>query len=206
MRDWFTIANLENIIEQYHLLGPIFGIFLTALEAFIPVLPLVVIVVANVNAYGIILGIVISWVGSVVGAYGLFLVARRFGKHQRLQRFVQNKRVQTLIKWVDMKGLAPILVLLCFPFSPAVIINIVAGLSHIRKYYYLVALIIGKFVMIAVTGGLGYDLRAILTDPKKLILVICGIILLWIIGKWVENKLNKRVERDLRAVSKESHS
>ncbi|WPK12361.1 VTT domain-containing protein [Lysinibacillus louembei] len=206
MRDWFTIANLENIIEQYHLLGPIFGIFLTALEAFIPVLPLVVIVVANVNAYGIILGIVISWVGSVVGAYGLFLVARRFGKHPRLQRLVQNKRVQTLIKWVDMKGLAPILVLLCFPFSPAVIINIVAGLSHIRKYYYLVALIIGKFVMIAVTGGLGYDLRAILTDPKKLILVICGIILLWIIGKWVENKLNKRVERDLRAVSKESHS
>ncbi|MEC1178839.1 TVP38/TMEM64 family protein [Metasolibacillus meyeri] len=206
MRDWFTIENLENLIEQYHLLGPIFGIFMTALEAFIPILPLVVIVVANVNAYGIVLGIVISWIGSVIGAYGLFLVSRKFGTHPKLQRFVQNKRVQTLIKWVDMKGLAPILVLLCFPFSPAFLINIVAGLSNIRRYYYLTALVIGKFVMIAVTGGLGYDLRAILTDPKKLILVICGIFLLWIIGKWVENKLNKRVERDLRAVSKESHS
>ncbi|WP_107942144.1 TVP38/TMEM64 family protein [Metasolibacillus fluoroglycofenilyticus] len=206
MKDWVTIANLENLIEHYHLLGPIFGIFLTAIEAIIPVLPLVVIVVANVNAYGIVVGGLISWLGAVIGAYGLFLIARKFGKHPKLQRVVQNKRVQTLIRWVDMRGLAPILVLLCFPFSPAFIINIVAGLSNIRKHYYLIGLIIGKFVMIAVTGGLGYDLRAILTHPLKLILTICGVFLLWIIGKWIENKLNKRVERDLRAVSKESHS
>lgn len=203
MKDFFTLNNLETVIDQYHLLGPFFGLFLTMLEAFIPVIPLVVVVVANVNAYGVLLGITISWIGAVIGAYALFLVVRRFGRHPRLRRFVQNNRVQTLIKWVDMKGLAPILVLLCFPFSPAVVINIVAGLSNIRKYYYLVALLIGKFVMIVITGVLGYDLRAILTDPIKLILVLVCVVLLWLLGKWVEKKLNKRVERDLRAATKD---
>lgn len=203
MKDFFTLNNLETVIDQYHLLGPFFGLFLTMLEAFIPVIPLVVVVVANVNAYGVLLGITISWIGAVIGAYALFLVVRRFGRHPRLRRFVQNNRVQTLIKWVDMKGLAAILVLLCFPFSPAVVINIVAGLSNIRKYYYLVALLIGKFVMIVITGVLGYDLRAILTDPIKLILVLVCVVLLWLLGKWVEKKLNKRVERDLRAATKD---
>ncbi len=56
----------------------------------------------------------------------------------------------------------------------------------------------GKFVMIASMSVLGYDLKALLTDPVKLILAGVGIFLLWIVGKAIEKHLNKKVEKDLR--------
>ena len=54
--------------------------FLPFLEAFLPFLPLVVFIVANVNAYGFLFGFLLSWVGSVAGAYTVFLVIRKYGR------------------------------------------------------------------------------------------------------------------------------
>jgi uncharacterized membrane protein YdjX (TVP38/TMEM64 family) len=81
-------------------------------------------------------------------------------------------------------------------------VNIVAGLSNIKKKIYLVVLLTGKFVMILTISLLGYDIGALLRSPIKLILVIVAIVLLWIIGKIIEKYLNKRVERELKEVSK----
>lgn len=206
MEHWFTIDTIENIIKQYQMLGPIFSILLTAIEAFIPVIPLVVVVIANVNAFGFLIGFLISWGGASFGAYVLFLLVRKFGRHPRLQKFIQKERMQKLIKWVDMNGFTPLLILLCFPFTPAIIVNIVAGLSNIRKQYYLIAIIVGKFIMIVTMAGLGYDIRALLTDPSKLILALIVLVILWFAGKHFENRLNKKVERDLRTLEKKKQS
>ncbi len=206
MEHWFTIDTIENLIKQYQMLGPIFSILLTAIESYIPVLPLVVIVIANANAFGVLFGFLISWAGATFGAYTLFLIIRKFGKHPKLQKYIQRERVQKLIKWVDMNGFTPLLILLCFPFTPAIIVNIVAGLSNLRKQYYLIAIVVGKFIMIATMTGIGYDIRALLTDPKKLILAILVITLLWFAGKHFESRLNKKVEQDLCAIEKEKQS
>lgn len=206
MEHWFTINTIENIIKHYQMLGPIFSILLTAIEAFIPIIPLIVVVIANANAFGFLIGFLISWVGASFGAYGLFLVVRKFGKHPKLQKFIQKERVQKLIKWVDMNGFTPLLILLCFPFTPAIIVNIVAGLSNLRKQYYLIAIIVGKFVMILTMSGLGYDIRALIKDPIKLILSALVLVILWFVGKYFENRLNKKVERDLCAIQKKEVS
>ena len=206
MEHWFTIDTIENLIKQYQMLGPIFSILLTAIESYIPVLPLVVIVIANANAFGVLFGFLISWAGATFGAYTLFLIIRKFGKHPKLQKYIKRERVQKLIKWVDMNGFTPLLILLCFPFTPAIIVNIVAGLSNLRKQYYLIAIVVGKLIMIATMTGIGYDIRALLTDPKKLILAILVITLLWFAGKHFESRLNKKVEQDLCAIEKEKQS
>ncbi len=198
MSDWFTVENIENIAAHYRTLGPLIGILLPFIEAFLPFLPLVVIVVANASSYGLWIGFLLSWIGTVLGSYVVFLLVRRFGKHPRLKFFIGKEKVQKLIKWVDMRGLSPLFILLCFPFTPSVLVNIVAGLSNIKKKYYLFVIMAGKFVMIASMSALGYDLKALITDPVKLIFAGVGIFLLWIIGKGIEKYLNKRVERDLR--------
>ncbi|MDN4492269.1 TVP38/TMEM64 family protein [Ureibacillus aquaedulcis] len=198
MNDFFTVENIENLAEHYRTLGPLIGIFLPFIEAFLPFLPLVVIVVANASSYGLWIGFLLSWIGTVLGSYVVFLLVRRFGRHPRLQGFIEKEKVQKLIKWVDMRGLSPLFILLCFPFTPSVLVNIVAGLSNIKKKYYLIVIMAGKFVMIASMSVLGYDLKALLTDPVKLILAGVGIFLLWIVGKAIEKHLNKKVEKDLR--------
>lgn len=201
MEDWFTVENIENLAAQYRTLGPIIGIFLPFIEAFLPFLPLVVIVVANASSYGIWIGFLLSWIGTVLGSYVVFLIVRRFGKHPRLQKYIGKEKVQKMIQWVDMRGISPLFLLLCFPFTPSVLVNIVAGLSNIKKKYYLFVIMVGKFFMIASMSVLGYDIKALLTDPVKLILAGVGIFLLWIIGKAIERHLNKKVERDLKEVT-----
>lgn len=201
MNDFFTVENIENLAAHYRTLGPLIGILLPFVEAFLPFLPLVVIVVANASSYGLWIGFLLSWIGTVLGSYVVFLLARRFGRHPRLQRFIGKEKVQKLIKWVDMRGISPLFILLCFPFTPSVIVNIVAGLSNLKKKYYLIVVLVGKFIMIASMSVLGYDLRALLTDPVKLILAGVGVFLLWIIGKGIEKHLNKKVEKDLKAVA-----
>jgi len=201
VNDFFTVENIENLAAHYRTFGPLIGILLPFVEAFLPFLPLVVIVVANASSYGLWIGFLLSWIGTVIGSYVVFLLARKFGRHPKLQFFIEKEKVQKLIKWVDMRGLSPLFILLCFPFTPSVIVNIVAGLSNIKKKYYLIVIMAGKFIMIASMSVLGYDLRALITDPVKLILAGVGIFLLWIIGKALEKHLNKKVEKDLKEVA-----
>lgn len=202
MSDWFTVENMDHIAGQYRTLGPFFGLLLPFLEAFLPFLPLVVFVVANASAFGLWLGFLLSWIGSVAGSYAVFLLVRHFGKHPRLRFLTGGKKVQKLIQWVDMNGISPLFVLLCFPFTPSVLVNIVAGLSNIHKKFYLVVLLAGKFIMILGMSVLGYDLKALLTSPVRLILAAVATVLLWWIGKLMEKRLNKRVETDLKQVRK----
>lgn len=202
LSEWFTVDNIEQIAAQYRTLGPVIGLFLTFIEAFFPFLPLVVFVVANASAFGLWLGFLLSWIGSVAGSYAVFLLVRHFGKHPKLRFVTGSKKVEKLIKWVDMNGISPLFVLLCFPFTPSIIVNIVAGLSHIHKKFYFVVLLAGKFVMILGMSVLGYDLKSLLTSPVRMIMAAVAIILLWWIGKFMEKRLNARVERDLKHARK----
>ncbi len=202
VNEWFTVENIEHVAAQYRTLGPIIGVILPFLEAFFPFLPLVVFVVANASAFGLWIGFLLSWLGSVAGSYAVFLLVRHFGKHPKLRFVTRGKKVQKLIKWVDMNGISPLFVLLCFPFTPSVLVNIVAGLSHIHKKYYLTVLLAGKFVMILGMSVLGYDLKSLLTSPIRLISAGVATVLLWWIGKLIEKRLNARVEKDLKRARK----
>ncbi|MER1999591.1 MAG: TVP38/TMEM64 family protein [Lysinibacillus sp.] len=202
MFDWVTIENYEQLESYYRTLGPIFGVFLPFIEAFLPFLPLFVIIVANVNAFGLLWGFIISWIGSVLGGYAVFYVVRKFGHNRRLHFITKKPSVQKFISWVDMNGLSPLFVLLCFPFTPSVLVNIVAGLSNISRKLYFIALFLGKAVMIFLMSMIGQDITELFKNPQKLIISLVAIALLWVIGKWVEKYLNKRVERDLRKAAR----
>ena len=204
MLDWLTIENYEQLESYYRTLGPLFGLFLPFIEAFLPFLPLFVIIVANVNAFGFFWGFIISWAGSVLGGYAVFYIVRKFGHHRSLHFITKKSTVQKFIRWVDTNGMSPLFVLLCFPFTPSVLINIVAGLSNIRRKLYFVALFMGKLVMIMLMSVIGQDITELVTNPRKLIFSISAIVLLWGIGKWVEKYLNKRIERDLRENAKKN--
>lgn len=205
MFDWLTIDNVEVVIEKYKLLGPFMGIFLTFIESFVPILPLFVIVVANAGAYGLLWGFLLSWLGTVAGSYAFFLLIRKFGNHRIFRPIKKQPQIKKLIHWVDIRGFTPLFVLLCLPFTPVVLVNSVAGLSNIKKKYYLFTLFASKPVMIFLMSYLGSDLRAILSTPVKI--VVSGLIIfaIWGIGKLVERSLNKRVERDLRAIDKKKN-
>lgn len=206
MPDWLSAENLLELTRDYRALGPFIGFVLPFLEAFLPFLPLFVFVVANASAYGLWLGFLLSWAGTVVGSYVVFLLVRNFGRARFLRFMTRHERVLKLIHWVETHGFGPLFLLLCFPFTPSALVNVVAGLSDMKKKHYLWTLLAGKFVMILVISFIGYDIRALITKPIRTAIVGIVIVLLWFIGKQIERKLNVRVEADLRKIQKERPS
>lgn len=206
MTDLFSMETLEEIMNSYKTLGPVIGILLPMLEAFLPFLPLVVFIVANVTAYGLLYGFVLSWAGSVVGSYLVFLIIRKYGRARILNFLTKHQRTSRLIHWVERNGFGPLFLLLCFPFTPSAIVNVVAGLSNIRKSTYLTALILGKLIMIFVISFIGADIRALISQPIRTAIVAAVVALLWVVGKYFEKRLDKKVEADFREIARQRAS
>lgn len=193
-KEWLTIEHVMELIDKYRSFGPLPGILLPFLEAFLPFLPLFLFVMANANAFGLGWGFLFSWIGASAGALVVFLLVRRFGE-VRVFRFLQrNKKVQSLMNWVERHGFGPLFLLLCFPFTPSAIVNIVAGLSRIGIYQYMLAVMAGKAVMIFILSFIGYDVVSLIKQPIRtgIVLVVIGI--LWYVGKMVEGRMKEKIK------------
>ncbi len=203
MSDFFTMENIIELTQSYRAFGPLIGFLLPFIEAFLPFLPLFVFVFANATAYGLWIGFLLSWSGSVLGAYAVFLVVRKYGRARFMNFMTKHQKVEKLILWVERNGFGPLFLLLCFPFTPSALVNVVAGLSNISRHYYLLTVMAGKLVMVFMISFVGYDIRALFTQPVRTAIVVVVIILLYVIGKILEKRLNKRVEADFRRASEE---
>lgn len=198
MLDWMTVETIDQLAVQYRSLGLFVGFLITFLEAFLPFLPLVLFIAVNVTAYGLLWGFILSWLGTLFGSFAVFLLVRKFGRARIMRKWVEKRQVQRLIRWVNMAGISPLLVLLCFPFTPGILVNIVAGLSSIKKKYYFITLFVSKCAMVFLLTFIVQDISELIRNPIKLIIVSIVLILLWVFGKLFERTINKRVERDLR--------
>jgi uncharacterized membrane protein YdjX (TVP38/TMEM64 family) len=196
LKDLFTLENIMDVIDKYRSFGPLPGILLPMLEAFLPFLPLVVFVMANASAFGLWLGFLFSWVGASLGALLVFLLVRRYGHGRLFGVLRRNRQVKRLTTWVDRHGFGPLFLLLCFPFTPSALVNIVAGLSKISIAQYMLAVLTGKVVMIFTISFIGYDIISLVKQPLRTAIVAGVIFVLWLVGKQVEIRLNKKLERD----------
>ena len=199
VKEWFTLEKIMQLIQEYRSFGPIPGIVLPMLEAFLPFLPLVIFIMANVNAFGLWLGFLFSWSGACIGALLVFWIIRKYGRRRALNFLTKHKQVNKLMHWVEQRGFGPLFILLCFPFTPSAIVNIVAGLSKISRKQYMLAVMGGKLVMIFIVSFIGYDIQSLLTQPFRTAIVGVVIFILWYVGKRIEVRINKGVEEKQRS-------
>jgi uncharacterized membrane protein YdjX (TVP38/TMEM64 family) len=197
IQDFFTLDHIQELMEEYRDLGPLPGILLPMLEAILPFLPLFVFVVANAAAFGLWLGFLYSWLGACLGAIIVFLVVRRLGQKRFFKFLSRNNQVQKLMGWVERHGFGPLFLLLCFPFSPSAVINVVAALSRVSIYQFVLAVLTGKMVMIFIISFIGYDIKSLVHQPIRTGIVAFIIFILWYVGKRVELYLNTK-ERKIR--------
>lgn len=190
LQEFFSLEQLMELFETYRSFGPFFAIFLPLLEAFFPFLPLVIFIVANVNSFGLWMGFFLSWIGACLGAIIVFIIMRKLGKWRFFRRLQEKKALKKLLTWIERRGFSPLFLILCFPFTPSAAINVVAGLSRISFWQFILAVLSGKLVMIFMVSFIGQDLYALITQPIRSIIVGIVIFLLWFIGKRVERHLN----------------
>jgi uncharacterized membrane protein YdjX (TVP38/TMEM64 family) len=189
MKTFFSEQNLLLLLDKYQSLGPLPGILMTFIEAFLPVLPLFAIVAGNAAAYGLWLGFLYSWIGVCLGAVCVFLICRKLGRHRFLNFLTRHPKVNEAMNWMNKHGFSAIFLFSCFPFSPSSLINVVAGLSNIPISHFLAAIMLGKAIMIFMISFIGHDIMAFIEHPWKLLIALLVILVLWYVGKRVEGRL-----------------
>lgn len=183
-----------QLLDDYERLGPIPGILLPFIEAFLPFLPLVVFVFANAAAYGLFKGFLFSWIGSSLGSIAVFLIIRSLGNKRIFIKIKKNKQVNKVTSWLSRHGFGPLFLLLCFPFSPSSVINVVAGWSKISTQQFALAVILGKSVMIFSLAYIGTSIFEFAKHPIRTIVIGIGISVFWLLGKYIEKRLQAKSE------------
>ncbi len=199
LSDWKIMLEQGNfddyiyeMLDKYESLGPLPGILLPLIESLLPFLPLVVFVFANAAAYGLFLGFLYSWIGASVGSILVFLIVRKLGDKRLFKVLRKNKQVKKVTTWLERHGFGPLFLLICFPFSPSAVINVVAGLSKVSTQQFILAVILGKSVMIFSIAYIGSSVFEFAKNPVKTIIVGIGIVLFWLTGKYMEKRLQKK--------------
>lgn len=185
-----------EILDKYEQLGPLPGVFLPFIEAFLPFLPLFVFVIANSLAYGLFKGFIYSWIGSVLGSIAVFLIIRKLGNKNIFNKIKNNKTVLKVTSWVEHHGFGPLFILLCFPFSPSSVINVVAGISKVSKLQFFLAVILGKSIMIFSMAYIGSSINEFAKSPIRTTIMLISIVIFWSFGKYIESKVSRKAPKE----------
>ena len=167
-----TLEFWQTLLDSFGDLGPLAPIFLAMVESFFPPLPLIAIVALNVAAHGGLFGFVYSWVGVMLGGTLMFLFWRRVLK-QFFWKFAS--RSQTLEKaeqWVSRFDVSSLFMLSVLPFTPSSFMHFAFGISDFDEKRYLITMLLGKGVMVAMMALFGQSLVSSMKNPVYLVLAV----------------------------------
>lgn len=172
--------------------GIVVGFLLVLLECFIPALPLSAFVMLNVNAFGVFVGVLISWIATCMGSFLCYLIVSYLNEnfiHKWVRKKTANKIFLAMEKFKNIK-LVKLVFLITLPFTPSFLINILCGLSGVSREKFIVSLLIGKVFIIVFWGYIGKSILESFTDIKSLIYIVVALVTSYIISKVVSKKMN----------------
>ncbi len=183
------IEQITNLITNG---GPILGFLIIILESFIPPLPLGVFVALNCNAFGLIIGVLLSYIATIIGcilSYMLFkMLSNKF-----IFKHLKNKtkeRVERGAKRFNEISLSGLVLVIALPFTPAFLVNIIAGVSNLPKKKFIAALLIGKISTISFWGIIGKSFIESMTDLNAIIYIVIALLVAYVISKIVSKKMH----------------
>ena len=172
--------------------GILYGFLIVFIECLIPMLPLGVFVALNVNAFGPIIGIGISWIATCLGSilvYTLFsFLERKF-----VNKFVNKKTVKRIMKAIQkFKKItfSELVLLITLPFTPSCFINILGGLARVPKRKFVAAIFTGKIFTVIFWGFIGKTFIESIYNIKIIIFIVITLLIAYIVSKIVSKKMN----------------
>ena len=183
-----TLEFWETLLDGFGDLGPLAPITLAMVESFFPPLPLIAIVALNVAAHGGFLGFVYSWIGVLLGGTLMFLLWRRVVKRFFWKVASHSEKLEKAQRWVSRLDVASLFMLSVLPFTPTSFMHFAFGISDFDEKRYLITMLLGKGVMVAMMALFGQSLVSSLKNPVYLILAV----VLWGGMYWASKQFCKK--------------
>ena len=183
-----TLEFWETLLDGFGDLGPLAPITLAMVESFFPPLPLIAIVALNVAAHGGFLGFAYSWIGVLLGGTLMFLLWRRVVKRFFWKVASRSEKLEKAQRWVSQLDVASLFMLSVLPFTPTSFMHFAFGISDFDEKRYLITMLLGKGVMVAMMALFGQSLVSSLKNPVYLILAV----VLWGGMYWASKQFCKK--------------
>ena len=150
-----SVQELERLLEDWGMVAALVSIGLMIAHSFAPI-PAEMLAVANGMLFGPVWGVVITWIGAMLGAWLAFALARTLGR-PFVESIVPERRWNMLDRWSQRRGSAVLLVSRLIPVISFNLINYAAGLTTISWWTFTWATGLGilPITILAVLTGAG---------------------------------------------------
>jgi uncharacterized membrane protein YdjX (TVP38/TMEM64 family) len=147
------LETLRAFIDRAGIWAPLAFIVLHLLQIIVPFIPGGVVLTAGVLIFGPLEGFILNYIGIVLGSGISFALARHYGKdfvHRKINPTVWQK----YLRWLDNAKLFRRLfaVLILLPFAPDDALCMLAGISEMRAWEFVVIIILLKIPVLLVYG------------------------------------------------------
>lgn len=205
----FLTLNFESFLEVFEkfandnlLLMILIAIVLPFLESFVPMLPLVGIISFNIislskalgSTYGTILALVLSFVGSIIGMFTVFLLIRDLIGRRFREKIKKKEKIEKAIVWIENRSNTFMILFLSNPYVPTSIFNYAMALTKYSVKKYLIITVVSRTICVLLLGILGmvFDIGNDIKSILWLTLTYVGIYaIIMIIKKVVIKKENE---------------
>ena len=142
--------NMEAILRPFGAGAPILFLLIQAVQAVIPIIPGGVSCLAGVILFGAGWGFVYNYLGICAGSFAAFLLARKYGR-DLVCSITGKKAYEKYSHWLNGGKKFDVLfaAAIFFPFAPDDLLCYLAGLTKRTSRRFLVIILLGKPVSIA---------------------------------------------------------
>lgn len=181
------LDGLTDYIASFSYSAIIVSIFMIAFANAIGI-PSIPFLTVNGIIFGLVPGIIISWIGEVVGIEISFRLTRTLLRNQA-KKVIQRSNM--LEKLDSYSCISTIMIGRAIPYSPNVLVTALSALSHISYRDHFIANVIGKIPAVVVEVWLGYDLLRINEHWDRLLVLLIIVVVIYGFLWWRKRQKKK---------------
>lgn len=136
-------------------------------------IPSIPFLTVNGIIFGLVPGILISWVGEVIGIEISFRLTRTLLRNQAKKVICRSNMLEKLDSYSCIRT---IMVGRAIPYSPNVVVTAFSALSHISYRDHFIANALGKIPAVVVEVWLGHDLLRIQEHWGRLLILLVAVV------------------------------
>ena len=170
-----TSGNMQETVDYIDSFGAwamVFSFLLDVLINALGFLPSIFVSTANGLLFGIVPGIIVSWLAETVGVIISFILMRTILRSSAEKLIAKSKYLQKADDFSGRKGFKIMLILRAMPYFPSGILTALGAVSKISLRDYALANLIGKFPSTSLEVVIGNDVVNYQQNLDRLMIVI----------------------------------
>lgn len=188
------VHHIAQVLQSYGPMAMVISFVLDVVVNMAGFLPSIFFSTANGLVFGLVPGILISWLAECVGVTISFVIMRYLLRDSAAKIIQKHKFLLKVDDFSGKNGLQVMLFARAIPYFPSGIITALGAISQISLRDYIIANLIGKFPSTALEVVVGHDAIMFKTHLSRLTIIIIGATVVYGLAWYLHKRYQKHRE------------